>query len=151
MGSVLVKRDQIAVYRPATMVDAHGWAEKGPVSLVGEFDGTIQQTVPTSDRSATERAGEGPWEPAHRRRATGYLPTKLVEPGDLLEYRDVRWLVESVRLVEDPRGSGELDCWVCDLSEWVDFVDVVLNPPSGVTYNNGGTYDQTMTFLGVTP
>jgi hypothetical protein len=117
--TVLIQRDSFQVIRPSRTLDDHGWAEDQATTVVGTVAGTLQEVAPADDPRATEGGGYGPADPAHRRLGTAYL-TAEVFPGDLLETRGRTWRVQSARLVEDPRPSGDLDCWVCELSEVSD-------------------------------
>ena len=67
------------------------------------------------DATATG-SGAGPASPYDVRKGTGYLDGPTA-PGDVLESRSVAWRVESVAFIEDPTGTGALDCWKVQLSE----------------------------------
>jgi hypothetical protein len=113
--SVLIKPDTIKVLVPSRDLDEHGWAETEALTDAGDVKGTIQEGSPAFDATATG-SGAGPAKPYEVRKGTGYLdgPT---EPGDVLQSRSVAWRVESVAFIEDPTGSGSLDCWKVQLSE----------------------------------
>ena len=119
--TVLIQPDLITVERPTRTVDEHGWAEDGSLAVVGTMKGTVQQTLPEASATASDGGGEGPAAPAHGFRGTAYL-SGAVEPGDVLTVTDsaggsASWRVASIRLVEDPRGGGHLNCWVAEVTQ----------------------------------
>ena len=113
--SVLIKPDTITVLVPSRDLDEHGWAQDPELVESGTVTGTIQEAPPTSDPTASG-SGSGPAEPLHYRVGVAYLDGP-VQPGEVLRSRDCDWRAERVRFVEDPTGSGTLDCWVVDVSE----------------------------------
>ena len=119
--TVLIRPDTITVERPTRTVDEHGWAEDGVLTPVGTLKGTVQQTAPEADARASEGGGEGPAAPSHGLRGDAYL-SDAAEPGDVLTVTDsaggsVSWRVASIRLVEDPRGGGHLNCWHAEVTQ----------------------------------
>lgn len=112
--AVAIRIDAITVYRPSQTPDEHGWAEYDVATEVGTYAGTLQEAVGLAgsvDPRAAEGGGSGPNDPPSSRRATAYLDTDVsVEPGDQLTAHNQMWLVTDVRLVNDPRGTGELSC-----------------------------------------
>ena len=127
--SVFLAPDTIRLLAPQVEDDGHGWA-----SNVGEVEvwtgaGSCQETVPAWDGSASERGGDGPFDPMARNTCDLYLPLDAtVAPGHVAVAHDTRWLVQRVRRVSDPVG-GDAGCLV------VSCVESVLPEPSGGDYS----------------
>jgi hypothetical protein len=113
--TVLIQRDTMTHQRPSRSLDAHGWAEDDALTDLGTVEGTLQEATPLDDPRATG-SGHGPALPAHTRKATAYIASEA-QPGDVLGHRGVNWRVQTARFIEDPRKTGELDCWVLEVSE----------------------------------
>ena len=124
--TVLVQPDTIRVMQPTRTPDEHGWVEEDGLTQISEIKGTVQQAPPIDDPRASENGGFGPTAPYHLQKGTAYLSHK-VEPGDVLLVlgntgTTEMWRVQNVRLVEDPRSGGHLNCWVAEVSQrevWV--------------------------------
>lgn len=118
--SVLLPTDDIGVWDPEVVDDAHGWAEETTPTRVWFGLGSVQEAQPVaSDQANEEGGGQGPLDPAHLRTAAVYLPVAaVVNPGDLLEARGTWWVAQRVRFIADPAGLG-LDCQVVDAIERV--------------------------------
>jgi hypothetical protein len=113
--SVLLRPDTIEVLSPSRELDDHGWAMDPELTSTGTVQGTIQEKRPR-DNFQAQGSGQGPAEPNHQRTAKAFLDDP-VQPGDVLRVRDTDWRAQTVRFVEDPTGSGMLDCWTVDLQE----------------------------------
>ena len=111
--TLLLHRDEVEVMRPSRTLDAHGWAEDGPEQAVGRLRASVQPSQTRGDSKASDGGGAGPHDPAQDRRFTVYL-TGPVDAGDVLVWGGVRLLVATLRYSPDPRGTGDLDCWVAE-------------------------------------
>lgn len=113
MGAAVIQLapDSVALYPPRG-ADGHGWALPGGTpSWCGQ--GSLQGLLGASDATAGDRGGHGPHDPAAVSLANLYLPEDA-RPADGMTAR-VRgrwWSLTGVRFIPDPRGSGELSCWV---------------------------------------
>ncbi len=117
--SVLIQPDTFQVLRPSRTLDDHGWAEDPAFTELGEIKGTLQEGTPADSPRQSEEGGYGQADPMHRRLGTAYL-TSEVQPGDILVTRGRSWRAQAVHFTEDPRGTGELDCWVVTASEVIN-------------------------------
>jgi hypothetical protein len=108
--SLLIGRDPVALY-PAGGADSHGWVLPG-ARPVWEGIGNLQAGPGRSDPRAADGGGHGPQDPAAIPSAVLYLPPEapLVD-GMTAEIAGRRYAVSQARIVNDPRPTGELDCW----------------------------------------
>lgn len=119
MGTVLIGRDTLTVMRPTPATDSHGWATGSTRELVGEWAGTLQWSAPNE----YDTDHPGPYDPHVQRIGTAYLPVEsAVREGDILVSSLVpvpEVVVRNVRLVLDPRASGDLDCIQAIVEEYI--------------------------------
>lgn len=120
--NVLVQPNSIGVWLTDTTEDEHGWAGDPLIVPAGTVLGTVQEQAPKFDPTAATGGGHGPNDPVHQRRAVAYLAGP-VPTASFLHVTDglglvTVWLVQGVRLAEDPRpGVTDLTCWVADCVE----------------------------------
>lgn len=127
--SVFLAPDAVRVLAPIVEDDGHGWAANTGEVEVWAGMGSCQETVPAWDGSATERGGDGPFDPMTRNTCDLYLPTEVpILPGHVAVAHDTRWSVQRVRQVQDPI-SGGLACLV------VSCVESTLPEPAGGDYS----------------
>lgn len=126
---ILLAPDLIRVLAPQVEDDGHGWAATLGEVEVWSGQGSCQETVPAWDGSATDRGGEGPFDPMTRAMCDLYLPEDAtVIPGYIAVAHDTRWLVQRVRRAVDPVG-GSVGCLV------VSCVESVIPEPTGDAYS----------------
>lgn len=112
--SVITGKRELAWLVPGRPLDEHGWADRGALKPNGFAHGSIQEALP-----GPQPDGDfGWWEPGQRRRGVAYTDEQLT-PGDVLMDTEVgiAWRVKDIRKVRDPRGTGELDCWLSQVEE----------------------------------
>lgn len=110
--SVLVGTQTIEHLVPARPVDEHGWVDPSGFDRALPVTGTIQERIPGKD----PEGNYGMWEPGQHRRGVAYIDTQCA-PGDVLVADGIKWRVLDNRHVKDPRGTGELSCWVSQVEE----------------------------------
>lgn len=109
--SVLVGARELGWLVPSRSKDEHGWAEGG-LTPRGFTNGTVQEQLP-----GPQPDGDfGMWEPGQARRGVAYTDDQ-VTPGDVLVDDGVLWRVKDTRLVRDPRGTREGDCWLSQVEQ----------------------------------
>jgi hypothetical protein len=103
--------DQVTLYSPPAGADAHGWA-LAPTAAVWAGLGSLQPVPGRSDDAAGPGGGHGPHDPARSRLALLYLPP-AANPADgmVAHIGGEQYALSQCRIVTDPRGTGELDCW----------------------------------------
>jgi hypothetical protein len=110
--SLLLAVDQVTLYAPPPGSDAHGWALE-PTAQVWAGAGNLQRTPGRSDVFAAAGGGHGPHAPNVQPGAILYLPPGApVADGVVAEIGGQRFALSQARYVTDPRGTGDLDCWV---------------------------------------
>lgn len=109
--SVQVGARELAWLVPSRVKDAHGWAE-GTLKPNGFMRGTVQEKLP----GPRPDGDFGMWEPGTARTGVAYTDGQ-VAPGDVLSDEGVLWRVKDTRLVRDPRGTGEGDCWLSQVEQ----------------------------------
>ena len=110
--SVLLGADQVTLYRAAPP-DAHGWALPDLSSPVWTGAGSFQRAQGRTDAGAAQGGGHGPYDPNAGALATIYLPPGApVADGLIAEVGGEHYWLGQARPVHDPRGTGDLDCWV---------------------------------------
>lgn len=127
--SVFLAPDLIRLLAPQVEDDGHGWAANLGEVQVWEGQGSCQETVPAWDGAASERGGDGPFDPMTANTCDLYLPVDApVLPGYIAVAHDTRWSVQRVRKYADPIGGG-LGCLV------VSCVESVIPEPAGGDYS----------------
>lgn len=110
--SLLLRPDQVALYSPAGGSDEHGWELAGTRS-VWDGHGNYQPGPGWSDPTARDAGGRGPHAPAGTDTGNLYLPPEApVADGMVAVVNGTAFTLGQARLVRDPRGVGDLDCWV---------------------------------------
>jgi hypothetical protein len=116
--SLLLAADEVALYPPGG-ADPHGWALPGAApSWRGR--GSWQPGPGASDPGAADRGGHGPQGPATVALGQLFLPPEApVADGVVALVGGRRYALSQTRLVRDPRGTGDLDCWAASCAEAV--------------------------------
>lgn len=118
---ILLAPEPVALYA-AEGADSHGWALPGSAELWAGH-GTLQAAPGVSDGLAGAGGGHGPYDPRSGASATLYLPPDApVADGLVATVAGRRFYLSQTRLVTDPRGTGDLDCYVATATEsgqWV--------------------------------
>jgi hypothetical protein len=117
--SLLLAPDYVALYTPPGTADEHGWAL---ADAAAEPDwagqGSLQRAPGRSDDAAGQGGGHGPRDPAASALAVIFLPTDApVADGTIAEVGGQWWALSQTRLVGDPRGTGDLDCWAATATQ----------------------------------
>jgi len=114
--AVLLANTEVELY-PAGGEDGHGWALPGAV-LAWRGAGSWQPAPGVSDAAAGDRGGHGPQRPATAALGQVYLPPDApVADGVVAVIGGRAYALAQARLVTDPRGHGDLDCWVASAVE----------------------------------
>jgi hypothetical protein len=121
VNGLLLGRDQVALYPPAGLEDAHGWRLPG-AAADWEGIGNLQLQPGVSDPRAAGGGGRGPHDPARDRQGTLYLPADApVADGWTAVVRGEAYALSQVRMVADPLGGDGLDCHAATatgISDW---------------------------------
>jgi hypothetical protein len=110
--TVLLGHETVELYRPGPH-DAHGWRQPGPATLAWTGPGSLQALQGADAISADASGGHGPSEPREAPAANLYLPPAAGPvAGMSARVRGEWWNLAAVRYIADPRGTGDLDCWL---------------------------------------
>lgn len=110
--TVLLDAATVTLY-DATGGDSHGWKLPPSGAALWTGRGSLQATPGVSDALASAGGGAGPYAPRAGASAVLYLPaTAPVADGLVAEVGSQRFYLSASRFVLDPRGTGDLDCWV---------------------------------------
>jgi hypothetical protein len=110
---LLLGADAVTLYREATAADAHGWALADLSAPVWTGAGSFQRSPGRTDARADQGGGHGPYDPRSGALALLYLPPDApVADGLIAEVGGQTFALSQTRPVHDPRGTGDLDCWV---------------------------------------
>lgn len=130
--SVLLDNSDIEVWRSSPPeTDSHGWVVQGTLIEVGTYQGNVQEQEPTSDSTATDLGGAGPFQPAVQRSALGHLPlTADVAEGDMLRVDAAEWwLVTGVQRVRAPLSALPTLASLLVTLAWTEPVPSAFTPP----------------------
>jgi len=112
---LLLSPAQVALYDQAADPDTHGWAQPDLSAPVWQGQCSYQPGPGPSDPRASEGGGAGPYEPNAAALATLYLPPDApVADGMVAVVGSQHLALARARLVTDPTGTGQLDCWVAE-------------------------------------
>lgn len=113
--SLLIANDAVVLY-PAGGDDEHGW-RLPDAEPAWEGTGNLQLGPGASDPGAGDGGGAGPFAPAAAEAGQLFLPPDAgAADGMTAEIRGRLFVLSQVRLITDPRGSGELDCQQASVS-----------------------------------
>jgi hypothetical protein len=112
---LMLGADQVTLYPPQGE-DSHGWALPG-TSSVWMGNGNIQRAAGQNDIGMQSAGGQGPFNPNWAELGIIYLPPDApAVDGMIAESGGIQYVLRQVRPVNDPRGTGDLDCWVATLN-----------------------------------
>jgi len=110
---LLLAADPVTLYHRSATADEHGWAVPDLSASIWTGTGSLQRTQGRSDAGAGQGGGHGPYDPNAGALAALYLPPDApVADGVIAEVGGQHFYLSQSRPVHDPRGSGDLDCWV---------------------------------------
>jgi hypothetical protein len=114
--SVNLAPSPVTLYSPPPGADAHGWALE-PTAQVWTGQGSLQPGPARSDALAAQGGGHGPHDPKWSALGVLYLPPDApVTEGMVAAVGGEHYAVSQARLVTDPRGTGDLDCWTATVT-----------------------------------
>ena len=118
--SLLLDPQPVTLYA-STGADGHGW-ESAPDLPLWTGQGSLQAAPGVSDALAAGGGGAGPYAPRAGAAAVLYLPPDApVTDGLVATVAGRSYYLGRSRLVTDPTGSGDLDCYVAEATsadEW---------------------------------
>jgi hypothetical protein len=108
---LLLARDPVTLYASASG-DSHGWATGDPGPPLWTGTGNLQRAPGRSDPLAGDAGGGGPFAPASIATSVLFLPPDApVADGLIADVAGQRFALSQTRIVADPRGTADLDCW----------------------------------------
>jgi hypothetical protein len=113
--SLLLAIDTVTLY-PAGAADERGWTQPGTTpAWTGECN--LQLGFGLSDPRAESGGGAGMFGPARQEGGELFLPPDAAPvDGMTAEVRGRRWVLSQTRLVPDPTGGGQLDCYTATIT-----------------------------------
>jgi len=118
--TVLLDPAQVTLY-DAGGADAHGW-KLPPTSPIWTGRGSLQAQPGATDALASAGGGHGPYDPRAGASAVLYLPADApVADGLVASVGSQSFYLSASRFVTDPRGTGDLDCWVANATSADDW------------------------------
>jgi hypothetical protein len=109
--SLLLGADWVTLLAPATD-DPHGWTLPG-TTVLWEGSGNLQRAAGQTDIGMGTGGGQGPFNPNWAELGQLFLPPDApVVDGVIAQVGGTQYVLRQCRPVHDPRGTGDLDCWV---------------------------------------